>query len=209
MAAVHDAIEDSVGQRGIVEVGVPMFDRQLTGNQGGFAGGAIVEQFEQIIAFGLTDRCETPIVEDQEIGAGELLQAATEATVAVGDAQFFEQAAEARVEDGKALATRGLAQRTGEPGLAEAGGAGDEDVVSGANPVGAGEACELTRIETTGTAGVEVLNAGTGILELGLFEQTFQAPRIAPGEFAIDQEAEAVFEGEAGGQRLGELLFEG
>src|ERR1019366_1988234 len=209
MAAVHDAIEDSVGQGRIVEIGVPMFDRQLTGDQRRFAGGAIVEQFEQIIAFGLTDRCQTPIVEDQQIGAGELLQAATEATVAVGNAQFFEQAAEASVEDGEALAERGVGRRTGEPGLAEAGGAGDEDVVSGANPVGTGKARELTWIETAGTAGVEILNASVGIFELGLFEQTFQAPRFSPGELAIHEKAEAVFEGEAGSQRLGELLFEG
>src|SRR6202163_581566 len=197
MTAVHDAIEDGVGQRGIVEEGIPMFDRQLTGDQRRFAGGAIVKQFEQISTVGLADRCEAPIVEDEQIDSGELLQAAAEATVAVGNAQFFEQAAEASVEDGKALATRGLAQRTGEPGLAETGGAGDEDVVSGANPVGAGEAGELTSIEAAGTGGVEILNTSVGILELGLFEQTFQAPRIAPGEFAIHEQAEAVFEGEA------------
>src|ERR1700682_306135 len=160
MAAVDDAIEDSVGQRRIVEVCVPVVDRQLTGDQRRFAGDAIVEQFEQVVAFGLADRRETPIVEDQQIGPGELLQAAAEAAVAVGGAQFFEQAAGAGVKDGKALATRGLAQRTGEPGLAETGGAGDEDVVSGANPVGAGEARELTRIETTGTARVGGLTSG-------------------------------------------------
>src|SRR5271165_4295659 len=209
MAGVHDAVEDGVGQGWIVEIGVPMFNGQLTGDQGGFAGGAIVEQFEQVGAFGLADWCEAPIVEDQQIGAGELLQAAAEAAIAVGNAQFFEQAAEASVEDGKALATRGLAQGTGEPGLAEPGGAGDEDAVSGANPVGRGEAGELTWIETAGTARVEILNAGIGIFELGLLEEAFQAPGIAPGEFTIDQEAEAIFEGEAGSQRLGELLLEG
>ena len=203
MTAVHDAVEDGVGEGRIVEVGVPMFDRQLTGDQSGFAGSAIVEQFEQVIAFGLADRCEPPIVEDQEIGAGELLQAATEAAVAVGDTQFFEQAAEASVEDGEALTTRGLAQGTGEPGLAETGGAGDEDVVAAANPIGTGETGELARIETAGTARVEVLDAGVGILELGLFEQTFQAPGIAPGELAIDEKAETIFEGEAGGHAVG------
>ena len=85
MTAVHDAVENGVGQGWIVEVGVPMLDRQLTGDQGGFAGSAIVEQFEQVIAFGLADRRESPIVEDQEVGAGELLQATSEAAVAVGD----------------------------------------------------------------------------------------------------------------------------
>jgi hypothetical protein len=137
MTAMHDAIEDGVGQSRIVEIGVPMFDRQLTGDQRRLAGDAIVEQFQQVVAFGLADRSEAPIIEDQEVSPGELLQAAAEAAVAVGDAQFFEQAAEASVEDGEALATRGLAQRTSEPSFAETGGAGDEDVESGANPIGA------------------------------------------------------------------------
>jgi len=38
----------------------------------------------------------------------------------------------------------------------------------------------VPRIEATGTARVEILDAGVGIFELGLFEQTFQAPGIAP-----------------------------
>ncbi len=63
MTAMHDAVEDGVGQGRIVEVGVPMFNWQLTGDQGGFAGGAIVEQFEQVVAFGLADRGESPIVD--------------------------------------------------------------------------------------------------------------------------------------------------
>ena len=97
MTAVHDTVEDSVGQRGIVEVGVPMFNRQLTGDQRCFAGGTVVEHFQQIGAFGLADRRQAPIVEDQEVDAGELLQAPAEAAIAVGDAQFFEQPAEAGV----------------------------------------------------------------------------------------------------------------
>jgi hypothetical protein len=44
--------------------------------------------------------------------------------------------------------------------------------VSGANPVGAGEAGKLTRIEPARTAGVEVLDACAGILELGLLNLT-------------------------------------
>ena len=55
----------------------------------------------------------------------------------------------------------------------------------------------------------EVLDAGFGILELGQFEQVFQVAGVAPGEFAIDQQVEAIFEGEAGGQQLGKLFLEG
>jgi len=63
MTAMHDAVEDGVGQCRIVEVGVPMFNRQLAGDQRRFAGGTVVEDFQQIGAFGLGDGREAPIVE--------------------------------------------------------------------------------------------------------------------------------------------------
>ena len=49
---MHDTIEDGVGQGRIVEIGIPVLDRQLARDQGCFAGGAVVEQFEQVVAFG-------------------------------------------------------------------------------------------------------------------------------------------------------------
>ena len=168
---MHDAVEDGVGEGRIVEVGVPMFDRQLTGDQSGFAGSAIVEQFEQVVAFGLADRCEPPIVEDQEIGAGELL-AAAEAAVTVGDTQFFEQAAEASVEDGEALATCS-SPGTGEPGLARP----VAPVMRTLWPLRSNRHRRDWRVGADRgrrRCASEVLDAGVGIFELGLFEQTFQ-----------------------------------
>jgi hypothetical protein len=48
-----------------------VLDRQLTGDQGCFAGDAIVEQFEQIGAFGLANGSQREVVEDDEIGLGQ------------------------------------------------------------------------------------------------------------------------------------------
>src|SRR5579871_216884 len=132
---MYDPIEDGVGEGWIVEVGVPVIHRQLAGDERSLAADAVVEDFEQVGALGLADGREGEVIEDEQIGASELLQAPAEAAVAVGDAQFFEQTAEAGVEHREALAAGSLAERTREPGLAEAGGAGDEDVVAGANPV--------------------------------------------------------------------------
>jgi len=84
------------------------------------------------------------------------------------------------------LATRGLPQRAGEPGLAESGGASDEQVVAGADPVAAGESRDLSCVEPARAAAVDILDAGVGVFELGLLQQALEAARIAPGEFAIN-----------------------
>ena len=68
VTAVHDAVKDGVCHRRVVEVGIPMFDRYLTGDPDGFVGGAIVEQFEHVAPFGLADGREVLIVEDQKVG---------------------------------------------------------------------------------------------------------------------------------------------
>ncbi len=61
---VHDAVEDRVGQRGVVEVGVPGLDRQLAGDKGRARADAVVQQFEQVIALGRAHGREREVVDD-------------------------------------------------------------------------------------------------------------------------------------------------
>ena len=55
VAAVPDPIKDRIGQRRVVEVGVPGLDRQLAGDQGRARADAVVQQFEQVVALGRAD----------------------------------------------------------------------------------------------------------------------------------------------------------
>ena len=55
VAAVHDTVEDRIGQRGVAQVGVLGLDRQLAGDQGRARADAVVEQFEQVVALGRAD----------------------------------------------------------------------------------------------------------------------------------------------------------
>ena len=106
MCRVHDAIEDGVGEGRVVELRVPAVTRQLAGDQGRARADAIVEQFEQVVALGRSDRSDGEVVEDQQVDARQLRQAPTEAAVAVGDAQFLEQARGAHVEHREAATAR-------------------------------------------------------------------------------------------------------
>ena len=52
---------------------------------------AIIKHLQQIIALGLIERRQPPIVEDQQIRLGQRGQALAEAPVAMGDPQFLEE----------------------------------------------------------------------------------------------------------------------
>ncbi len=56
MGAVDETVEDGIGDGGIVEPGVPVLDRQLAGDDGGLAGGAVVDDVEQVVAGGVIER---------------------------------------------------------------------------------------------------------------------------------------------------------
>lgn len=68
---------------------MPAVYGQLAGNDRGAPAGAIVEQLEQIMAFGRPARGKRPVVQDQHVGACKRREPAPEAAVAVSDAQLL------------------------------------------------------------------------------------------------------------------------
>lgn len=194
---MYQAIEQGVGQRGVVDPAVPVLDGKLAGQDGGAAAGAVVDHFQQVMPGIFLQRRQAPVVQNQDIDLGQLLQGAPEATVAVGDAQLLQQARGAQVQRAVALATGLVAQGAGEPGLADAGRAGQQQVVPLTDPVTTGQGRDQALVQRAATAPVEVFQAGAGVLELGLFTQPLQALVVAPGQLAVEQQAEALIEAQA------------
>jgi len=106
------------------------------------------------------------------------------------------------------LAAGLIAQGAGEPGFADAGWPRQQQVVLLADPVTAGQGRELAFVQASALAAVEVFQAGTGVFELGLFAQPFQAFVVAPGQFAVEQQAEPLIEAQAVAGRQCPLLFQ-
>ena len=98
-----------------------------------------------------------------------------------------------------------MGEGAAEKRLAATGGAVNDEILTGANPVAAGKAGDLTAIESAPGAEVEVFEASP-LLECGELQQAAQAAILAVDDLAFDQQAEAFFEGEAVGGTLGELL---
>src|SRR5208283_1743911 len=178
---------------------------KLAGDECGSGADAIVEQFEQIGALARTHRGDGEVVDQDEVNFGDGCEALAEAAVGVTDAEFVEQAWRAQVERGQPLPTRLLGQCAGEEGLAAAGGAMNEQILGLANPVAAGEAGQLTALKATTGAVVDVLDAGA-LLELCELQQARQAAIVAVDDLAVEEQRQPIFEGEAGGRALGQLL---
>src|SRR5258707_11810902 len=70
MMALHNAIEDGVGNGGVADPGMPMVNRQLTRNDRGFIGRAVVNDFQEIGSSRAVDGAHAPVVQDQHIGFG-------------------------------------------------------------------------------------------------------------------------------------------
>lgn len=208
MGVVQQSVEDGVGDRGFTDPAVPVLDGQLRGDHGGTAVGTIVDEFEQVLAAVGLERLQREIVEDEAVELGKGEQPAFVRAVAARDAQFLEQPRQASVERAVTEAAGALRERTGESGLADAGGADDQHGLSALDPLAVSKAGDLGGLQGATGAGVAVLEAGLGVPESRLGQQALQAVRVAVSVLALDQQREAVLERERarGGQR--ELLLE-
>ena len=68
---VDDAIQDRVGEGRIADQVVPAIDRDLAGDQRGAPPVALLDDLEQVAALLGPERFQAPIVEDQQLDAGD------------------------------------------------------------------------------------------------------------------------------------------
>ncbi len=71
VGVVHDAVEDGIGEGGLIDDLTPRADRELTGDQGRGVGVAVLEDLQQVAALIRAEPVRTPVVEDQGVGPGE------------------------------------------------------------------------------------------------------------------------------------------
>ena len=73
-------MEDGVGHRGVTQPGMPVLDGQLVGDDGGALATAVVDDLQQVGAGGGVNGAGSPVIKDENVGLGQLLQPAAEAT---------------------------------------------------------------------------------------------------------------------------------
>ena len=142
---MDEAIEDGVGEGRLADDLVPASDRELAGDQRRAAAVAVLDDLHQIAPL-VAVRRSGP--QSSRISRSDLAEAAEqprEAAVAVGELEIGEQPRQALVEDGESVAAGLLAERAGEPRLADAAGPGDEQIAVLGDPLAGGELLEQRR----------------------------------------------------------------
>lgn len=103
---------------------MPVVGGELAGDQGGAALEAVIQEFEEDALLGFVKRFEPPIVQDEQLDFGQLLQAGEVTPVASGKSELLQQAAHTKVTRAVAMADSLVGEGAGQVGLAGAGGAG-------------------------------------------------------------------------------------
>ena len=98
MGVVDDAVEDGIGDGGVGDDVVPVLYIDLTGEDGGAAAVAVVENFEQIAALFGADVGKSPVIEDEQFDPREGLEQAGMTAVAAGQRECIEEAWDAMIE---------------------------------------------------------------------------------------------------------------
>ena len=74
VGAMHEPVENGVGHRRVGDHFVPVFDVDLTGHDGAATARTIVENLQQVAALFGRHVGKTPIVQDQQLAAGDGLE---------------------------------------------------------------------------------------------------------------------------------------
>jgi hypothetical protein len=82
MGVVNEAVEDGVGISRVADEGVPFVDRDLAGEDGRAAPITFLEDLVEVTTGTGVEWFEAPIVEDEELDAGEAAQDAGIAAIA-------------------------------------------------------------------------------------------------------------------------------
>jgi len=162
----------SAGVGGIADQLVPFVDGDLAGDDGRSAAVAFFENLEQVMTCGGIERLEPPVVEDEQLHAAERALDAGIATVAAGERKVGEELGNALVEHRTIVAAGFVAERRGEPALADAGRSAQDQVVVRIDPGTLGELLEQRAVEAARCTIVDVLDGGLmaqpGIAQAGV-----------------------------------------
>ncbi len=130
VGGVCDPVENGVSNHGVVDIGVPLFERQLSGKQNGGCSSPRVDDIKQILLAALRHRRETEVVKNKKVEAGQGGTGLADRPILMSDGQIFEQLIGSGIANGQTMSRDLAAESASEMGLACAGGSGEDQVLS-------------------------------------------------------------------------------
>src|SRR5258708_5181370 len=221
MSVVDEPIENGVGVGWVTDDVVPFIDWNLAGKDGRAAAVAFFEDLVEIAACTAVERFETPIIEDEELGAIEASHDASMAAVAAGQREISEELGDALIQNRTVVAAGLVTESTSKPTFADAGRPAQDQIVVRVDPFAGSEFMEQRAIEAAVNAVIDVFDDSI-MTQSGIAQPRGEAFVTAMGDLAIDQQTEPIgmsegraftggFEfskglGHAGKPELGELI---
>jgi hypothetical protein len=147
MGVVNEAVEDGVGISRVANEGVPFVDRDLAGEDGRAAPITVLEDFVEVTTSAGVERLEAPIIEDEELDAGETAQDTGVAAVTAGKREFGEELGNPLIKNRAVVAASLVSKGTGKPTFADPGGPAQDQIVVRVDPFAIGELVEQSAIE--------------------------------------------------------------
>ena len=104
--ATANAVEDGIGERGLVGDVVPGCNRKLAGDRDRSSSTAVLDDFHEVTALPGVPAIGPPIIENEQVRSHPRSEQAGKATVAMGQFEVGEQAWQPLVDDGEVGAGR-------------------------------------------------------------------------------------------------------
>src|SRR6266446_2625804 len=95
----------------------------------------VLDDLEKIMTLALRQWFESEVVEDEQIGFGDLREASDERPITASYTETVEQAGDSFIANGETLTTSLMTKRAGQPRLAGAGWSSEMQVMPSADPV--------------------------------------------------------------------------
>jgi len=134
VGVVHEAVENSVGDGGIADDFVPMLNGKLTGDDGRAASVPVFHDLQEIAALLREHRRKSPIIKDEKLNARERLKQAGVTAIAACQSERIEEAWQPAIADRSVVTASLMAERTGNPTLADTGRANDQHILMPLDP---------------------------------------------------------------------------
>ena len=170
---------------------------KLAGHDGRAAAVAILHDLEQIAALLGGHGSKSPIVEDQKLDASQALEQASVTAVAARERERIEQPRQALIEDRAVIPARLVAERAGNPTLADAGRADDEQVLVPVDPLAGDELVGTAPCRARAAPCMSTSSTTAFCRRLANRNRRDQPLVLALGRLAVDEESEPLLEGRA------------
>ena len=149
-----------------------------------FASVSVFEDLQQIMASGIIERLETPVIEDQELRPRDGAHDTGVATVAACCREVGEELGHTLIEDGAIVAAGAVANGGRQPTLSHPGRPGEDQIVMGSDEGAAAELLEEGPVEPSRCLVIDIFSDGL-MAELGVSKSGSETLVAAMGDLRV------------------------